>query len=165
MHALSKAAEAAARQFLVEDGLVAEVAAAAAVFGRDVCNSKPDSPGLAPGLAIHVVLFAPLRVLGQHFGLDEAHHGVAENLEVIVHPRNFVGVHARKSNAPGDSCVGAAPQRQPSISRRVKVYDPLRRASINSRSPFATRPLGLAPSIAVSYGFSNNPDRTVKFPS
>ena len=100
VHALAEGADAAARQLGVHDGLVAEVAAAAAVLGRHVQQQQSGLAGLEPGLAIHVVLLAPAGIEGNHLGFDEAHDRVAKHLEVVVHPGNDVGIHgARKSAA------------------------------------------------------------------
>ncbi len=96
MHALPEGADAAPRQLGVHDGFVAEVAAAAAVFGRHIQQQQTGFAGLEPGLAIDVVLLAPARIVRHHFGFDEAHDGVAKHLEVVVHPGNDIRVHARK---------------------------------------------------------------------
>jgi hypothetical protein len=48
---------------------------------------------LAPGFAIHVVLFAPAGVEREHLRLDEAHGVVAEDFEVFVHPGRYVWIH------------------------------------------------------------------------
>ena len=95
MHALPEGANAAARQFGVHDSFVAEVAAAAAVFGGHVRQQQAGVAGLQPGLAVHVVLLAPAGIVGEHFCFDETHDRVAKHFEVIVHPGNDVWVHGR----------------------------------------------------------------------
>ena len=44
------------------------------------------------------MLLAPARIVRDHFGFDEAHDRVAKHFEVVVHPGNDIGVHARNVN-------------------------------------------------------------------
>ncbi len=146
VHALPEGAQSAARQLGVHHRLVTEIAATAAVFGRDIQQQQPGLAGLAPGFAVDVVLLAPARVVREHFGFDEAHHRVAKHFEIVVHPGNDVGVHACKGNAPGAWCesfgvnaCGRAERRHGSNTRRRQCGVPRERVAPDGRGWLSSR--------------------------
>ena len=99
VYALPERADAAPGQLGVHHCLVAEVAASAAVFGRHIQQQQAGVACLARGFAIHVMLLAPAGIVRNHLGFNEAYDGVAEDLEVVVHPGNDIGIHGDKVSA------------------------------------------------------------------
>ena len=82
MHGVAHAREGAARHLLVDHGLVAEVAAAAAVFLGDVGAQQAQLAGAAPDGMAHVAALACGLVLGLHFGFQKAHGGGAQAFQL-----------------------------------------------------------------------------------
>ena len=77
-------------------------------------QSRPTSPALFQMLAVDVVLLAPARVVRHDLALDEAPRGVAEHLELVVHPGRSVFAHGLlpgkdQNNAPA-LAFGSAPK-------------------------------------------------------
>ncbi len=95
VHRVTEARDAAAAELLDDDRLVAHVAAQAAVALRDVGAQQSDLPGLAPQLAIDVVLLPEARVVRHDLALDEAAGCVPEQVQLLVHPRRSVVGHDR----------------------------------------------------------------------
>ncbi len=95
VHRVAEARNAAAAELLDDDGLVAHVTPHAAVALRDVGAEQADLPGLAPQLAINVVLLAEAGVVRHDLALDEAAGCVPEQLQLLVHPRRSVAGHDR----------------------------------------------------------------------
>ncbi|MNT26397.1 hypothetical protein D3C72_1619680 [compost metagenome] len=87
VHRAGHAAECAARLLFVEHGLVAEVAARAAVGLGNVGAQQAERAGLAPHLVADVAALARLFVVRHDFGLDETHDVVAVQLQFFVAPR------------------------------------------------------------------------------
>ncbi len=84
--ALSKTADAATIQLFVDDRLVPEVTAPAAVFLGYVQAQQAGLANELPGFAIDVMLCPPAGIVGQHFGFDEPRDGIAECGQVVIHP-------------------------------------------------------------------------------
>jgi hypothetical protein len=63
---------------------VAEVAAAAAILGRQCRAKKPFAPGLEPGFAVDDAVGQPLFLARHAFALEEAAHGGAELLMIFT---------------------------------------------------------------------------------
>ena len=92
--------DAAPAEFLDDDGLVAHVAAAAAVAVRNVRAEQPDFSRPRPQLAIDVMLLAEARVVRDDLVLDETPRGVPEEVQLLVHPRRSMSVRVRVSMMP-----------------------------------------------------------------
>src|SRR5271165_1748527 len=72
---------------------MAEVAAAAAVVGRDIGAQQSHGAGFAPDLSAHILLLAPLGLVRGHLRLDESRRRIAENRQIIIDPGRRVVVH------------------------------------------------------------------------
>ena len=86
VHDVTEARDALAADLLDDDRLVTDIAAEPAVLGRNVGAQETDLARLGPQVAIDEVLLAPASVVGHDLALDEAARGVAEELELVVHP-------------------------------------------------------------------------------
>jgi len=93
VHGVAEARDAPASHLLGHHRLVARVAPDTAVLRGDVRAQEPDLARPVPQLAVHVVLFAPARVVRHDLVLDEAAGRVAEHLEFVVHPGGSVVGH------------------------------------------------------------------------
>ena len=87
MHALTETGNRTPRQFFVQHGFVAKIATATAIFGRQIEAQQPHLTRLAPNFFADAVLRAPLGVVGHHLGLDETRDVLAEESQIVVHPR------------------------------------------------------------------------------
>ena len=100
MHRGAHAREAAARHLLVEHGLVAEVAAGAAIRLRNVGAQEAQLAGAPPQRMAHVPAPARLGVARLHLLRDEARHAVTPCLQVGIAPgTREVQRHARNCPA------------------------------------------------------------------
>ena len=96
----TEAAQAAARQFHIEHCFVPEIAADDAELGRNIGAQEAHRPGFAPNLLARVLLFAPLRLVRHHLGLEEPRHSIAKDRQVLVHPWRYVALHFRWRASP-----------------------------------------------------------------
>ena len=87
VHALAEAAQAATVELFVNDRFMAKITAGTAVFGRDVGAQESELAGPAPNILADILLLSPLGLVRQHLGLEEACHCIAEDRQIVVHPR------------------------------------------------------------------------------
>src|SRR3546814_2071896 len=88
------APEAGAHDFLRDDRLMRERAAAAAIFGGDARAEQPRRPGAAPGVAIDDALGFPAFSMRQELARDEFGGLVGEKRELVVHPRRTLHIES-----------------------------------------------------------------------
>ena len=50
---------------------------------------------VGPSRLAHMLLFAPLRLVGHHLGFEESGRRPAKNRQILIHPRRYVIVHRR----------------------------------------------------------------------
>ncbi len=86
MQTAAEAAEHGARRFHEDHRVVAEVAAAAAVFLRRGCTQQAVGAGFAPGLERHLAFFAPLGRLRHPAFAEEARGAVLQHAVLVGHP-------------------------------------------------------------------------------
>ena len=73
------------------DGFVGEGSAAAAVLLRHVGEQEPDRACLRPGVGIGAMLLAPAGLVRREFLLHELANALAEQPQLVVHPRRLMG--------------------------------------------------------------------------
>ncbi|MNL02477.1 hypothetical protein D3C87_1229860 [compost metagenome] len=100
MHRQAEARDARAVQLFGQHAGVAEVAAAAAVFGRHSDAQQPFAAGLEPGLAVGAAGGVPGGLARQAFALEKSPCGVAQHL-VVFAVHGAVDVHG------GSPCLAA----------------------------------------------------------
>ena len=86
VHRRAHAGEAATAHGVVEHGLVAKVATAAAVFPGNVRAQDAEFTGAFPQVVADVALVACRLVVRQHLGFDESNDGVLVPQQVFVQP-------------------------------------------------------------------------------
>ncbi len=100
--------------FLVDDGVIAEVEAQAAIFFRNGGAEQAELARLGPDLARHDLFLVPFHRIGRDLVLHEAAHGLAEGLVIGgiggagkgIERHGFSPVNSR----PRDSCRAAVRQ-------------------------------------------------------
>ena len=117
VHALAEAGETAPAEFLVQQRLVAEIAATATVLGRHVHAQEAGRADLAPRFLVDVMLLAPLRVERQHFRFDVTRNRLAQHAQVVVHPGGFVRLHGVFGSGELDGAVPARLTRKGGAAR------------------------------------------------